>query len=267
MHACATHQPRHTQEPQASGADMGLFAVARGGVEPPTFRFSVGRSYQLSYLALTSRATPTGLEPATSAVTGRRANQLRYGASCEVMRIPNGIRTRATAVKGRGPRPLDDGDLTCHSQALAACALTTSSSSDPSRTSESIGHACLQRQNGPRALSTEAASGRPHPRGGPPQESVRTALHGRDCGTDSSCDREAQFSGSWGRVVGPGRWAGSLGRVVGRGRWAGQGRWIVGRGRWAGQGRCAAHSRRRSRSQVVTMRSAGTPRRWARAAP
>jgi hypothetical protein len=27
--------------------------VARGGVEPPTFRFSVGRSYQLSYLART----------------------------------------------------------------------------------------------------------------------------------------------------------------------------------------------------------------------
>ena len=26
-------------------------------------------------------ATPTGLEPATSAVTGRRANRLRYGAS------------------------------------------------------------------------------------------------------------------------------------------------------------------------------------------
>ncbi len=29
--------------------------VARGGVEPPTFRFSVGRSYQLSYLALLLR--------------------------------------------------------------------------------------------------------------------------------------------------------------------------------------------------------------------
>lgn len=59
--------------------------VARGGVEPPTFRFSVGRSYQLSYLAeqpalWAGMATPTGLEPATSAVTGRRANQLRYGA-------------------------------------------------------------------------------------------------------------------------------------------------------------------------------------------
>ena len=62
--------------------------MARGGVEPPTFRFSVGRSYQLSYLAVhrpgvttgTAVATPTGLEPATSAVTGRRANQLRYGA-------------------------------------------------------------------------------------------------------------------------------------------------------------------------------------------
>ena len=38
--------------------------------------------YQLSYLAVLSccAATPTGLEPATSAVTGRRANQLRYGA-------------------------------------------------------------------------------------------------------------------------------------------------------------------------------------------
>jgi hypothetical protein len=26
--------------------------VARGGVEPPTYRFSVDRSYQLSYLAV-----------------------------------------------------------------------------------------------------------------------------------------------------------------------------------------------------------------------
>jgi hypothetical protein len=60
--------------------------VARGGVEPPTFRFSGGRSYQLSYLApapqgnLESGATQTGLEPATFAVTGRRANQLRHWA-------------------------------------------------------------------------------------------------------------------------------------------------------------------------------------------
>jgi hypothetical protein len=88
-------------------------------------------------LSLVLAATPTGLEPATSAVTGRRANQLRYGALCGALfcapasggtlthprlrkpighqhrrvRTPNGIRTRATAVKGRRPRPLDDGGL------------------------------------------------------------------------------------------------------------------------------------------------------------
>ena len=59
--------------------------VARGGIEPPTFRFSGGRSYRLSYLAGRQHvpavlATLTGLEPATSAVTGRRANQLRHRA-------------------------------------------------------------------------------------------------------------------------------------------------------------------------------------------
>ena len=52
--------------------------VARGGVEPPTFRFSVGRSYQLSYLAKELLAVLTGLEPATSALTGRRALQLLH---------------------------------------------------------------------------------------------------------------------------------------------------------------------------------------------
>src|SRR3712207_2020304 len=57
-----------------------------------------------------SLATQTGLEPATFAVTGRRANQLRHWALL-LLRAPNGIRTRATALKGRGPRPLDDGDL------------------------------------------------------------------------------------------------------------------------------------------------------------
>ena len=106
--------------------------MARAGIEPATFHFSGERCYQLSYLAVRGKpATPTGLEPATSAVTGRRANQLRYGAlfkdlpACQrafetiaarrrraplLLRIPNQIRTGATALKGRGPGPLDDGD-------------------------------------------------------------------------------------------------------------------------------------------------------------
>ncbi len=31
-------------------SDLRLSVVGRGGVEPPTFHFSGGRSYQLSYL-------------------------------------------------------------------------------------------------------------------------------------------------------------------------------------------------------------------------
>ena len=75
--------------------------VAGDGIEPSTSRFSVARSYQLSYPAEKQFATQTGLEPATSAVTGRRANQLRYWANIvtdkkEVLiplspGVPNGI--------------------------------------------------------------------------------------------------------------------------------------------------------------------------------
>ena len=47
-------------------SDLRFRVVARGGVEPPTFRFSVGRSYQLSYLAVFVHSR-------RPAVSGRRA--------------------------------------------------------------------------------------------------------------------------------------------------------------------------------------------------
>ena len=59
--------------------------VGRGGVEPPTFRFSGGRSYRLSYLTVArcrasapTAAVLTGFEPATSTLTGWRALRLLY---------------------------------------------------------------------------------------------------------------------------------------------------------------------------------------------
>jgi hypothetical protein len=46
----AANRAEERQRPGIAGPST----VARGGVEPPTFRFSVGRSYQLSYLAVTA---------------------------------------------------------------------------------------------------------------------------------------------------------------------------------------------------------------------
>jgi hypothetical protein len=45
------------------------------------------------------------------------AGSSRYPAWSEAVLscVPNGIRTRAAALKGRSPRPLDDGDVGWHS--------------------------------------------------------------------------------------------------------------------------------------------------------
>ena len=61
--------------------------------------------YRLSY----PTADLTGFEPATSGLTGRRALQTAPQVPAHCCCTPNGIRTRAAALKGRCPRPLDDG--------------------------------------------------------------------------------------------------------------------------------------------------------------
>ena len=87
-------------------------------------RFSVSRKEKspvfagLFFLWL---AEWTGLEPATPGVTGRYSNQLNYHSNTLLnhapttrslnLGVPTGIRTPVIAVKGRCPRPLDDGDL------------------------------------------------------------------------------------------------------------------------------------------------------------
>src|SRR5574337_854373 len=62
----------------------------------------------------------TGIEPATPGVTGRYSNRLNYHSALTCSSplcgpgktgVPTGIRTPVIAVKGRCPRPLDDGDI------------------------------------------------------------------------------------------------------------------------------------------------------------
>ena len=125
----------------------GRGGVARAGFEPATFHFSGERCYQLSYLAdarqlvgtspvpadehrsgdtpggcITALATPTGLEPATSAVTGRRANQLRYGAllgptCCTLTGCPRNYSPPDRVPRNR-PTAVPDRDGRCRAPAL-----------------------------------------------------------------------------------------------------------------------------------------------------
>ena len=59
--------------------------------------------------------SPVGIEPTTNwlkancSTTELRALELAL-APADVIGVPNGIRTRVGAVKGRCPGPLDDGD-------------------------------------------------------------------------------------------------------------------------------------------------------------
>ena len=90
--------------------------VARGGIEPPTYRFSGGRSYQLSYLAVSLLGGPakfTGPRPRPSA-----------GSTCRVVARPHQLDQRrvhadrvgddaaaadARAQRRRGSRPRPAG--------------------------------------------------------------------------------------------------------------------------------------------------------------
>ena len=88
---------------------------------------------------ITASATPTGLEPATSAVTGRRANQLRYGAlkalglccfieaACRTLPDQGLARQIASSTLGRAPgqvEVVDSSQPAALDDAPRACALT-----------------------------------------------------------------------------------------------------------------------------------------------
>ncbi len=80
---CPTKNPTKKKVPVQMNRDLLPMGVAGAGVEPATFRFSGGRSYQLSYPAA---AVLTGFEPAASTLTGWRALQTAPQdlALCEV---------------------------------------------------------------------------------------------------------------------------------------------------------------------------------------
>jgi hypothetical protein len=67
----STEAPGLAPVKAAADINCGSELVVRGGVEPPTFRFSGGRSYQLSYLTKAATGVP-GLDRREA---GRRARR------------------------------------------------------------------------------------------------------------------------------------------------------------------------------------------------
>ena len=79
VHRSSTRQPRSRRPEQLSDLRLAARGQGRGRTaDLPLFRRTLVPT-ELPAQA-PAAATPTGLEPAASAVTGRRANQLRYGA-------------------------------------------------------------------------------------------------------------------------------------------------------------------------------------------
>jgi 2,5-diketo-D-gluconate reductase A len=79
-----------------TGSDLRLSAVGRGGVEPPTFHFSGGRSYQLSYLPKRTKLYNT-------------RHRKRESTAAPVSRFPRSlaVRLHVRVVRRAGPsRPL-----------------------------------------------------------------------------------------------------------------------------------------------------------------
>ena len=72
-----------------TSSDLRLSVVGRGGVEPPTFHFSGGRSYQLSYLP----------SPFSDALWGRS------GDAAELYRMGSDVRKTAVC---RTPQTVSD---------------------------------------------------------------------------------------------------------------------------------------------------------------
>jgi hypothetical protein len=121
--AQAVGHPRRGGQGQDRTVDLPLFRRTLVPTELP----DLGRATSTGPLILApTRAVLTGFEPATSTLTGWRALRAALqdhralvftstdeaNTTSSTSRAPNGIRTRAAALKGRCPRPLDDGGST-----------------------------------------------------------------------------------------------------------------------------------------------------------
>src|SRR6478735_7375318 len=87
VRVCAGSRSSSTKPQVGRGPNCGFCWVARGGVEPPTFHFSGGRSYRLSYLA--KRRKPYRSSRGRTKTGDRR----RFGAAsrrtlCFLMLVP-----------------------------------------------------------------------------------------------------------------------------------------------------------------------------------
>jgi hypothetical protein len=104
----ASQRPKVQIGAAGFGARLAQWPRDRPGARPPEGT-NAAEVWQRPALQWKSRSPPAPSTHAVADIAHQDARCLTWSEAV-LSGVPNGIRTRAAALKGRSPRPLDDGD-------------------------------------------------------------------------------------------------------------------------------------------------------------